>query len=231
MPRPDRLALRGLLAAGALAASATLAHAGPPFICQPFETGGAASLPWSAGPGWKTPDPRYDVSRLTADTFAILQPDAPVLLRMETLRRATIYAAGNERAAAELLAAVLNRAEAAQASAKPDPLAMFDAGYLIEAYRQAGHVYHWDMLSAKEKAAWFLRAGPKHSGYTWIERALRAAGTQPEMSYAASLIATGPRARAHLRDAIAGARPGTLLARQLVAAGVVKREADLVAVR
>src|SRR2546425_7803398 len=68
----------------------TTAFAGPPLICHPIEIGQAKSLPlidWNQkGTG------RYDLRNLTRDTLAILNPSTPVLVRMETLRRATLYA-------------------------------------------------------------------------------------------------------------------------------------------
>ena len=67
--------------------------AGPPLICHPFEIGTAASLPFGAGRNWNSPLSTYDVNRLTADTLRLLNPETPMLVRMETLRRATIYAA------------------------------------------------------------------------------------------------------------------------------------------
>jgi len=48
--------------------------------------------------GWNlSGQEQYDVSRLVPDTLALLTPSAPVLLRMETLRRATLY--GQQRTA------------------------------------------------------------------------------------------------------------------------------------
>ena len=40
-------------------------EAGPPAICHQFQTGGAPSLPWAEGSGWRRPMPGYDLSRLT----------------------------------------------------------------------------------------------------------------------------------------------------------------------
>ena len=50
-------------------------EAGPPLICHPFATGTESVLPWGTGPGWNTPDRRYDVQRLTADTLRLLTPE------------------------------------------------------------------------------------------------------------------------------------------------------------
>ena len=48
------------------------AIAGPPLICHPFEIEGGKLLAWGQGSGWNTPDRSYDITRLVADTSAIL---------------------------------------------------------------------------------------------------------------------------------------------------------------
>ena len=78
--------LVGLVAA--MLGFTTYAMAGPPLICHPFTIGQAASLPaidlnYQKGAG------SYDLQNLTKDTLAILESHAPVLVRMETLRRRT----------------------------------------------------------------------------------------------------------------------------------------------
>jgi hypothetical protein len=76
--------VRTVVAVAALMLVATAAHAGPPLICHPFQTGQTSLLPWANAPGWNTPDPSYDVTRLVADTTRLLAPETPVLARMET---------------------------------------------------------------------------------------------------------------------------------------------------
>ena len=49
------------------------------------------------GQNWNTPDPVVRRAKLTADTLRLLSADAPILARMENMRRATIYA-GQDRA-------------------------------------------------------------------------------------------------------------------------------------
>ena len=85
--------LRPLLLASAVVSVlvSSPALAGPPLVCFPFEIGNAGTLPMGAN-GWRSIDPTYDVTRLVDDTLALLRPETPVLVRMETLRRATIYA-------------------------------------------------------------------------------------------------------------------------------------------
>ena len=110
------------------------ALAGPPLLCFPFEIGAARSLPMGAG-AWHNIDPNYNVARLVDNTLDLLSADAPVRVRMETMRRATIYASKHPAIAEALLAALQQRA------AHPDPtaaaLAVFDFGYLVETYSEA----------------------------------------------------------------------------------------------
>jgi hypothetical protein len=118
------------------------AAAGPPLVCFPFEIGSARSLPMGHG-DWRAVDPMYDVSQLVTDTLALLMPTTPVIVRMETLRRATIYAAANRDVAKALMTALKARADAKA------PLAAFDHGYLVEAYLEAEAAFRQPMTTAK----------------------------------------------------------------------------------
>ena len=169
------------------------AQAGPPLICHPIEIGQAKSLPWidwnQKGTGG------YDLKNLTRDTLAILDSSAPVLLRMETLRRATIYARQDPQVAKELLTRLQARAANSTDSGLSEALAWFDVGYLIETYQQ-----------------WIGKAEPNPAagldGYAWVKKAVRLRGQDPEMEFAAALITlTGPESdhREHARKAMAGA--------------------------
>jgi hypothetical protein len=209
---------RSLIALGLVLSLAAVAEAGPPLICHAFDAGTASLLPWSPGQGWNTPDRAYDVKKLTTDTLRLLTPDAPILARMENLRRATIYAASDREVASELLAAVMGRAQSAEGAR--DPLAQFDAGYLVESYRQATHIYKWDMLTPAERGKWTLRSEPKNvDGYALVTKAITMTGTNPEMEFAASLMKEGPVSTEHRRKAMAGAKAGSLLAKNLAQLG------------
>jgi hypothetical protein len=179
------------------------AQAGPPLICHPIEIGQAKSLPWidwnQKGTGG------YDLKNLTRDTLAILDSSAPVLLRMETLRRATIYARQDPQVAKELLTRLQARAATSTDSGLSEALAWFDVGYLIETYQQ-----------------WIGKAEPNPAagldGYAWVKKAVRLRGQDPEMEFAAALITlTGPESdhREHARKAMAGAGNDPLLAQNL----------------
>ena len=134
-----------LLTAAAALLLARPALAGPPLLCFPFEIGKAASLPIGTG-GWESIDTRYDTSRLVDDTIGLLTPRTPIIVRMETLRRATLYAAKYPAQAAALLDRLQQRAAVSDANA---PLAVFDFGYLAETYKQATHLFGQPMKAAQ----------------------------------------------------------------------------------
>jgi hypothetical protein len=205
--------VRIVIAAAALMLVATVAHAGPPLICHPFDTGDASLLPWAQGSGWNTPDRGYDVTQLVADTRRLLNEDAPVFVRMETLRRATIYASQRRDVAFELLTAVLGRALAEQAAGSRDPLPLLDAAYVIEAFRQAGWLHRWRTAGAPDEG--LSRELGDLSGHAFMDKAIALSGGKAELEFAASLMHEGAAAADHRRRAIAGATRGSLLARNL----------------
>jgi hypothetical protein len=205
-----RLKSRSRLVATAFTALTLLAlaaFAGPPLLCWPFDIGGARSLPFG-GANWNSPDPAYDIQNLADDTLALLQPTTPVIARMETIRRASVYTLKDHDATVRLLERLEARSNASAKLGKPDAMALFDLGYLIETYKQA----HWkDALTE-------IAAG--RDGYSMITRAIQIRGGDPEMEFAAALVKTDSNSAgertAHLRLAVAGAREGSLLARNLV---------------
>src|SRR2546430_14446115 len=116
-----------------------VALAGPPLICHPFEIDGATSLPWISHDWNLSGSENYDTSKLASDTIAILDSSNVTLVHMETLRRATLYARKDPLAAKQLITRLIARAEATKASpasTPPSALAVFDAGYLAETYKQ-----------------------------------------------------------------------------------------------
>ena len=192
---------------------APAAHAGPPLICWPFDIGHAKSLPWASTGRWNSPKTDYNVASLSKDTLALLTPNTPVIVRMETLRRATIYASKDPRIADQLLSLLQTRAVDAEAKGRPDALAWFDAGYLVEAYKQKGLADLAAIDSHRHLASTL-------DGYAWVKKAIELRGGDAEMEFAAALI-TADRARqaereAHWRKAVAGASDGSPLATNLV---------------
>jgi hypothetical protein len=204
----------------ALLSIASLAQAGPPLICHTIEIGQAKSLPWISHNWNLSGAETYDTKNLVRDTLEILAPDTPVLVRMETLRRATLYARKDPAAAKELLARLHARATSAESSGHPDALAWFDAGYLAETYKQwiGQNLPHMtDGMRMDSNPA----AGV--DGYSLVKKALALRGPalhgdDPQMEFAAALITlSGPQDahRQHALKAIAGAKTDSLLAQNL----------------
>ena len=192
-----RYPVLGSILAASLALAAPV-FAGPPLLCFPFETGGAKTLPMRSG-DWKSVDPNYDVSHLVADTLALLTPSTPVVARMETIRRATIYASTHPQAAAELLAAVQARAAAPKAATAASWV--FDFGYLAETFKQATYMFAWPVKGLNEI-----------DGYQLVLQAV-ALQNDPAMEFGAAVIAQGSanaalraESRTHLDRAMIGAK-------------------------
>jgi len=182
---------------------ASIAQAGPPLICHPIEIGQAKSLPWVE---WnRKGNGGYELKNLSRDTLAILNSSAPVLVRMETLRRATLYARQDPQVAKELLTRLHLRAANSDAAGHADALAWFDFGYLAEAYKQ------WMGADEPNPASGL-------DGYACVKKALSLRPADPELEFAAALITLlGPESerREHLQKAMAGAKNDPLLARNL----------------
>jgi hypothetical protein len=213
-----RKLLRSFSLVAALLLAATLqqtALAGPPLICHPIEIGNAKSLPW-AGSQWRDVKRDYDLNRLVPDTLALLSPDTSVLARMETLRRATVYAvwakADHEvgiqlkdtKVADELMAKLMERVRESVRASKPSSMAMFDAGYLAACYKQAGYAGG---------------AANGLDGYHMSRKGSGLATGNPEIEFALAKMSQHPQQpgyQDHLRRAIEGAQEGTLLARNLI---------------
>jgi hypothetical protein len=121
---------RPLLALALVAFVASPALAGPPLLCFPFDIGPATSLPWDKDNNqWKGMRADYDVSHLTADTVALLTPATPILVRMETLRRAALYATKDDKVAHGLVDTLVFRTKKSVNAAPAEAaLAEFDAG-------------------------------------------------------------------------------------------------------
>ncbi len=180
-----------------------VAFAGPPLICHALDIGSAKSLPWISH-DWKlTGTETYDTSKLASDTFAILATNSSVLVHMETLRRATLYARKDPAAAKDLL----NRLTAGTKAPQPDGppvLYYFDVGYLAETYKQ------W--LEPSQNPARGI------DGYALVKQAIQLRSHDPEMEFAAALITlSGPASehRDHVEKAMAGAKTDALLAQNL----------------
>jgi hypothetical protein len=111
------------------------------------------------------------------DTLALLAPDTPVMVRMETIRRATIYASAHPKLANALLNELQARAAAPQPAVAA--LAVFDFGYLVESYKEAKYLF-------KEP----VPAIDRIDGYQLVLKA-HALQNDAAMQHAAKLIVDG----------------------------------------
>lgn len=202
-----RRSLRSIrFAAGLLAlliAVAGVAFAGPPLICHAFDIGSAKSLPWISHDWNLTGTETYDTSKLASDTFAILATNSSVLVHMETLRRATLYARKDPAAAKDLFTFLTAGTKSVQSGAPP-ALYYFDVGYLAETYKQ------W--LEPSQNPARGI------DGYALVKQAIQLRGHDPEMEFAAALLTlSGPVSehRDHVQKAMAGAKTDALLTQNL----------------
>jgi len=208
----SRRATRAFLTFGLVAMFApALVHAGPPLICHPYTIGSAKSLPGSDGSDhWLGISKTYDRKNLVSDTLALLTPDTPVIVRMETPRRAAIYATSemrgweknsyteeDRRISADLLTALRNRTK--DSASKNRALALFDAGFFAETLRQTN-------------------LDPGVDGYALLTEAAKLRGPDPEMDFALALASYSPRRKEHteyLTRARAAAKADSLLASNL----------------
>lgn len=191
------------------------ALAGPPLLCHPFDIGSARSLPWN-GANWLDGKADYTLAGLVADTEALLGPSTPVIVRMETLRRASLYAARDAKVAAELLGRLTARADAAKTDGRPRALAMLDVAYVTEALRQIASI--GGVTGHKDQVAGIRALLAGTDGNAFMRTSLAAAPGDPSLEFAAALIAAGTDTAAYARHAErarAGAGTDPLLAKNL----------------
>jgi hypothetical protein len=197
--------LRFFAIAAPLLLVATAVLAGPTLICHTFDIGSAKSLPWISHSWNLSGSETYDTSKLANDTLTLLAADNTVIVHMETLRRATLYARKDPAAAKELLARItMGTKVATPQSEQARALTYFDTGYLAETYKQ------W-LGNSNNPAA-------NLDGYALIKQAIQLHGNDPQMEFAAALVTlSGPSVehQAHAQKAIAGAKSDPLLARNL----------------
>jgi Tfp pilus assembly protein PilV len=190
-------------------AAVSFVHAGTPLICHPYHIGAAKSLPGSDG-DWKGVNPAYDRTHLVRDTLALLTPDTPIIVRMETLRRAALYATAGmrgwattsgftaeDRANTSALLEQLRARTKSAPTAAARALALFDACFFTETLRHTG-------------------VDRSLNGYDLIVQARELRGNDPDIEFALALASSWPSRRSehsdHLSRARAGAKAGSLLA-------------------
>jgi len=191
-----------------LLALAAPALAGPPFVCHPFDIGATKSLPWGASTNnYLAMRDDYDVRNVVGDTAKLLTPDMPTIVRMETLRRAAIYASRDRAIAQQLIESLIGRAK------NGDALALFDAGYAIEAVNELEMAGRYDkQLRGLDR----VLAGITDAshGRVMIEKSL---SLRPDASveFALGLISRAPENETRFAKARIAAQHDDLLAANL----------------
>ena len=190
------------------------ALAGPPFVCHAFEIGAAKSLPYDSS-NWLGVRSDYDITHVVADTEALLTPGTPTIVRMETLRRAALYASRERAVAEQLLNAMMARVRSAEQGGQPMATALFDAGYLSEALSEIAQFgnHMTDLaLNGRQLAGLTLPA----EGRALIQKSLALQPGDASVEFALWLLAPSAERESHLRVARAGAPHDSLLASNLV---------------
>jgi len=186
--------------------------AGPPLVCHPITIGSARSLPWTSTTWNLSGEQSYDVKHLVSDTLALLRPDTPVLVRMETMRRAALYSQNNSALARQLLAGLAARTT----SDESDAMAAFDYGYLIETYRQLQMAFRVSR-GGMNRRDWVNPAAGL-DGYALVKQAISMRGGDAELEFAAALITTENSKQdysEHAAKAKAGMKQDPLLAQNV----------------
>ena len=190
------------------------AFAGPPFLCHQFEIGSAKSLPWMEG-DWLGTRSDYDVTRVVADTQTLLATDMTTLVRMETLRRAALYASRDRALAERLVASLAARVDAADKTGRIDALAIFDLGYTLEAMNEVetlGHYMGSDLAARGRALAGMTRPD---DGRALILKSASLRIDDAGIAFALALIERGENRLPHLLKARAAARQDRILATNL----------------
>lgn len=202
---------RWMLTAAAVLLGAGAAMAGPPIMCHPLMIDKAESLP--LGSGAFDTQPGYTGKKVVEAAMGLLKTERDALVRMETLRRATAYLSKDRASALDLMSRLQAIALEQEAADRKDAQAWFDVGFLAACYAQMD-------------VDWGHKAGVENGvvGYAYVKRALALAPNDPALQFGAALVThpamgrgTQPIYDGHVKLAAAGAKPGTLLEKNLTA--------------
>jgi F0F1-type ATP synthase membrane subunit c/vacuolar-type H+-ATPase subunit K len=180
-----------------------------------FDIGDARSLPW--GDDWSHEQPEYQLAGLIADTEALLTPSTPIVVRLETLRRAVLYASRDRLIAHRLLMTFRERAKKNHLSVQPEPIAYLDEAFVNDLLWQVGEHSNEPLTSRSREVRGLVRQA---DGYNHLQKGLALHPRDPAYQFGAALLAgvTGLGSAAfgrHASQAIAAAADDPLLARNL----------------
>ena len=184
-------------------------------LCRTLDITGTRSLPW--GHEWWARDTAFNLDRLVAEAEALLTPSTPVIVRMETIRRASIYASHDERVAEQLFSRLMERAARSESAGRPDAFALFDAAYMATMFAQISTFQGREVgiLSARMKTL-----VSQADDYVLVTKSLALRPDDPQLHFGAALMASRRKehhaaSREHARRAREGAAGDPWLVRNL----------------
>lgn len=201
-PRMKRHAL-ALMASMVMLASPVMA--GPPLLCFPYEIGSAKSLPWGKDAFKKSES--YDASKVIEDAVALLKAEKSTLVRMETIRRATLYIEKDSGRAHVLVTKLHEAAKELEEAGKASAAAWFDCGFAAATLSQSG--CHVKGLPMSERGA---------PGTAQIKKALGMTPNDAAMHFGAALVLMdGDRdaSNKHMKRALELVEAGSDLAKSM----------------
>jgi hypothetical protein len=154
----------------------------------------------------------YDITHVVADTQALLKTEMPTLARMETLRRAVLYASRERALAERLVAALAARVDAADKAGRTDALSIFDLGYALEAISEIenlGHFMGSDLAVRGHALAGMTRPD---DGRALVIKSAALRTDDAGIAFALALISKREEKQPHLLKARAAAKQDRLLA-------------------
>lgn len=194
MHRAKRMALMAAM----IGMAAGAAVAGPPLLCFPYQCDETVQLADSEKKPGKDLPQRVVASLDAAKT---------TLGRMETIRRGAMSVGRDSEQSRRVHERLMARALDAIASQKDAAGALFDAGLWAATTTQAGAT----LEGAPGKVDGVI-------GIAWVERAIEMDPTDAAKAFGAAVMLAdrdSSRARPYLARAVAGAEPGSALARSI----------------
>jgi hypothetical protein len=195
-------------------AAVRLAAVDAPLLFAVLDIGSAQSLPWTAPANYLGIRDDYDVHHVVADTSALLTPATPTIVRMETLRRAAVYASRDREVARQLVAFVVGRVTVLPTPGPPEPIALFDAGYVIEVLKELQE------FGLNTKTLWALDRTivgitRPYDGRALLEQSAALCPGDGSIQLALALLTPSSVPNPHLRQAQAAAEHDALLANSM----------------
>jgi len=207
---------RTIVVAGMLVAiaAANVGAGYAPLLFTVLDIDSATSLPWNSPRNYLGIVEGYDVHHLVADTERLLKQPMPTIVRMETLRRAAVYASRDAQAAEQLVAFVVGKVSVLPVPGPPDPMALFDAGYVLEVLQELQHFEEGTKFFWQRDPA-VVRVTRPYDGWALLKQSAALRPDDPSIQFTLGLMLPREAAEPYFRRAREGARTDALLANNL----------------